>query len=544
MMAKFINSKVVAVAICLLFAAAPAALMALTPAGTAIQATGNAQYQAVSGSQMPTATSNTVVTSVAQVASVAVSPVSGAQTAESRANFAVTVTNTGNGSDTFDLSATPQSGSAVAVYKDDNGDGTLQSTETTSAASTGALSAGSSAKYIVSVTAASATSEMVTFTAKSRFDTAKTAQAVLTAQFGKRAPYIREWLLLGYFGNTNTATRLATDYLGGESTIEPATGKATAGKTWTVHTSSADVVDLAAVYGSPIYCAGYAHIYVKSPKAQSAQLWLGSDNGIKVWVNGQNIWTNDSTRGLTPDQDKVNINLVEGWNRLLVKISQYGGNWAFIAKICDTAGVEVPGLEYSTEPSVVDTTAPAITNVAVTAGTTSATVEWDTDEPATSVVEYGATSALGQNISDESLVTHHKTVVTGLASGTTYYFKVGSADSSGNTSWDGNYTAKTGAQAAYVRKWLLCGYFANTNTATRLATDYLGGESTIEPATGKATAGKTWTVHTSSADVIDLAAVYGSPIYCAGYAHIYVKSPKAQSAQLWLGSDNGIKVWV
>ncbi|MHB1189691.1 MAG: hypothetical protein ACYC08_02505, partial [Armatimonadota bacterium] len=276
-MAKFINSKVVAVAICLLFAAAPAALMALTPAGTAIQATGNAQYQAVSGSQMPTATSNTVVTSVAQVASVAVSPVSGAQTAESRANFAVTVTNTGNGSDTFDLSATPQSGSAVAVYKDDNGDGTLQSTETTSAASTGALSAGSSAKYIVSVTAASATSEMVTFTAKSRFDTAKTAQAVLTAQFGKRAPYIREWLLLGYFGNTNTATRLATDYLGGESTIEPATGKATAGKTWTVHTSSADVVDLAAVYGSPIYCAGYAHIYVKSPKAQSAQLWLGSD---------------------------------------------------------------------------------------------------------------------------------------------------------------------------------------------------------------------------------------------------------------------------
>lgn len=82
-----------------------------------------------------------------------------------------------------------------------------------------------------------------------------------------------------------------------------------------------------------------------------------------------------------------------------------------------------------------DTTAPNITNVlsgSITAN--SATITWNTNEGANSIVEYGLDSALGNVRSDNVMTTSHSVSLTGLQSGKIYYFRTKSADSIGNTS--------------------------------------------------------------------------------------------------------------
>ena len=93
-----------------------------------------------------------------------------------------------------------------------------------------------------------------------------------------------------------------------------------------------------------------------------------------------------------------------------------------------------------------DGTKPTITNVAVSnITTTSATITWTTDENATSVVEYGATTGYGLIRSDNTLVTSHSVNLTGLSSGTTYHYRVKSVDAVGieNVSADYTFTTST-----------------------------------------------------------------------------------------------------
>ena len=80
-----------------------------------------------------------------------------------------------------------------------------------------------------------------------------------------------------------------------------------------------------------------------------------------------------------------------------------------------------------------DTSAPEISGVSATADAEGhADREWTTDEPSTSIVEYGRTAALGSEREDTAEVTEHRVELTGLSPGTTYRYRVSSADSAGN----------------------------------------------------------------------------------------------------------------
>ena len=84
---------------------------------------------------------------------------------------------------------------------------------------------------------------------------------------------------------------------------------------------------------------------------------------------------------------------------------------------------------------IPDTTPPVITNVVATpnADGTSATITWTTNEGSDSRVDYGTSSStLNLNGTDDSPVTSHTVLLTGLTPGATYYFRVTSADFVGN----------------------------------------------------------------------------------------------------------------
>ncbi len=85
---------------------------------------------------------------------------------------------------------------------------------------------------------------------------------------------------------------------------------------------------------------------------------------------------------------------------------------------------------------------PTITNVHATSNSsTTATITWTTDQPATSQVNYGTTASYGSTTAlDPNMVTSHSVVLTGLRCGTTYHYRVRSVNSNAMEAVSGDYT--------------------------------------------------------------------------------------------------------
>jgi hypothetical protein len=463
---------------------------ALTPSGAQIKTSSTANYNDSTGTHMPVAASNTVTLTVVQVGGVQLSPATGSVNTQPGVGgyVPVAITNTGNGSDTFSLTVAGDSSWSPKIIVDSNGDGVHQSTETTVVTKTTAIAAGASYKCFVLTTPPSGATAASTFTltAASALDPTKKSQGAytVTPTLSTRAPYIREWLLNGYYSNTSMATRLTTDYLGGEASSAPRVGQIQAGKTWALRKNTTDLMDFLSVYGSGmVYCATYSATYVYSPSDKDAQLWIGSNDGVKVWLNGANVWTKDVLRGCVADQDKVAIHLTTGWNRLLFKVAQNTSNWALIARVCDTTGNAVPGVTVSTAPPVTATalvkSAPSPTLPTSRVHATSITTNWATSQP-----------------------------------------------------------------AAFITDWLTNGFYPYADRATRMATDFLDGEATARPEIGTVSGQYQWIPATAGSDgYLDLGQVYGDPLEGVGYAGAYIYSSAKQDGELRMGSYGGIQAY-
>ena len=90
--------------------------------------------------------------------------------------------------------------------------------------------------------------------------------------------------------------------------------------------------------------AGYLWTRVYSPKTQPVRLDIGSDDGVKVWLNGKVVHSNNALRGLEPGADKIDIALNEGWNTLLLKVTNNDGAWSACAAIRTPAGGKPAGV--------------------------------------------------------------------------------------------------------------------------------------------------------------------------------------------------------
>ena len=103
-----------------------------TPAGTVIQSRSKVVYTTSSGAVSDTVFSNIVSITVAQVAALNITPASNATTTVSDSVFVaypLTITNSGNGVDQFNLSSTSSKGWTRTFYFDANGDGVLDAEE-------------------------------------------------------------------------------------------------------------------------------------------------------------------------------------------------------------------------------------------------------------------------------------------------------------------------------------------------------------------------------------------------------------------------------
>jgi lysophospholipase L1-like esterase len=147
--------------------------------------------------------------------------------------------------------------------------------------------------------------------------------------------FISQWSCLGPFPKPFT-----TDRLGGEAafTARPAH----LGAPWQPLELNLGALgnELNLFLGPHTQCFAYVATTINSPVAQEAELLVGSDDGVAVWLNGeQRLDDLNVARAVAPDQERVPVRLRAGANVLLLKISQLEGNWGFCARF---AGLSQP----------------------------------------------------------------------------------------------------------------------------------------------------------------------------------------------------------
>jgi hypothetical protein len=73
----------------------------------------------------------------------------------------------------------------------------------------------------------------------------------------------------------------------------------------------------------------YLYHEIDIPEALNLPVSLGSDDTLVVWLNGERVLAQNIVRAIAPDQDRATLKLKAGKNRLLVKVGNLGGEWAF-----------------------------------------------------------------------------------------------------------------------------------------------------------------------------------------------------------------------
>ncbi|MFP4502820.1 MAG: DUF4838 domain-containing protein [Candidatus Hydrogenedentota bacterium] len=166
--------------------------------------------------------------------------------------------------------------------------------------------------------------------------------------------FLRSWLLLGPIaleGSSDGALEEAhlagfqTDHIGEPGAVAPKPGDTVqvAGETlaWRRYDSPADIVDLDAAISKEDNVAAYAYAEIQQPEKTLALLSLGSNDGCRVWLNGEQVHDHPAGRGLTLDEDQVPLLLAKGVNRLLIKVEERGNQWALAVRLrpFDTAAL-------------------------------------------------------------------------------------------------------------------------------------------------------------------------------------------------------------
>ena len=141
----------------------------------------------------------------------------------------------------------------------------------------------------------------------------------------------RTWIL----SKTYTASSVTASAIANEATYIPEAGKD--GWSQPVYFFD-DRIDLLSYYSGSSGVVSYAFTYFNSPSEITAELWLGYDEGIIVYLNGEEVYKFTSSTiysdGLL-GSERTDINLKKGENTLLVKTYHKNNDYSFALNICE-----------------------------------------------------------------------------------------------------------------------------------------------------------------------------------------------------------------
>jgi hypothetical protein len=170
----------------------------------------------------------------------------------------------------------------------------------------------------------------------------------LASHFG----FVRGWRLIAPFDNSN-ATHF-DDVNPPEKKVdleETYKGKKDEEIRWYGFTTEDPhgAVDLNLLFGDWKGVTGYAFAVVESPEERRVQVRAGSNNAVKIFVNGKEVITHEEYHhGMRVDQYLGTVTLKAGRNEFLVKICQnekkqsWEKDWKFQLRLTDRAGAAAP----------------------------------------------------------------------------------------------------------------------------------------------------------------------------------------------------------
>jgi dienelactone hydrolase len=156
-----------------------------------------------------------------------------------------------------------------------------------------------------------------------------------------RSVFLKEWLILGSIP-INSIIELDKDFLAdlnGEANVNPIDGQTVKINgnefKWKPLNNKESSIDLRKFFqgGRVENAVAYAYTKVNIEKEQKVSLLVGSDDGIKIWVNGKLVHRYPKLRGLTLDEDRVEGDMKAGENSILLKIQQGAGGWGFAVRM-------------------------------------------------------------------------------------------------------------------------------------------------------------------------------------------------------------------
>lgn len=149
--------------------------------------------------------------------------------------------------------------------------------------------------------------------------------------------FITDWLLIGPFDNANRK--------GIEKAYPPErefiAEKSYSGKDnqevswWKYSDNDNEYISLAKLFKPSDEGVVYARRIFKSNKKAKIKIGLGTNDGVKMWINGKLVHKNVVGRAAVPNEDKVKVEFNKGENVVLLKIDQLGGGWGFYFSLLD-----------------------------------------------------------------------------------------------------------------------------------------------------------------------------------------------------------------
>jgi len=165
------------------------------------------------------------------------------------------------------------------------------------------------------------------------------------AQKQAGADHIQTWQIIGPFPSPTPGTvslrqetAVENDFLNrSDGSVDLKASYSVGDKilTWkSFQTTKQGHVGLGIAVGRVEWAVAYGYAEIESVHPRECVLKCGSDDGIKIWLNGEVVHEHEISRTYSVNEDRVPIWLKAGVNRILVKIDNYKNNWGF--------GVSIP----------------------------------------------------------------------------------------------------------------------------------------------------------------------------------------------------------
>ena len=170
--------------------------------------------------------------------------------------------------------------------------------------------------------------------------------------------FIQRWLVLAPIPlaeNQSGAEGLDKEQLKDEAKIKAKAGdKVKVGDkelVWKEHVAKEFLLDFNGILGAQTEdSVAYAVTYIVAPEElKGLKMKTGSDDQVKVFLNGKEVFKHAEPRPLEKDEDTTEVTLQKGVNVLVAKVVNEKVDWSFCVRFLDKDDKVLKGLKAQTK---------------------------------------------------------------------------------------------------------------------------------------------------------------------------------------------------